>query len=92
MPTARARTKRIPCAGRAEHPFKCSRHRKPEQNLRPGNEKTTSTLVATRLNGLTSCSGCQRVRKTGSGFAFGTRLLYCLCRRFPGGDPASADC
>jgi len=32
-----------------EKPYRCTRHANPERNLRPGNERVTRVLVATRL-------------------------------------------
>ena len=32
-----------------KHPWKCTRHARPDQNLRPGNTTTRQVLVATRL-------------------------------------------
>jgi len=32
-----------------ERPFKCSRHEHPERNLKPGNETTAYTVVASRV-------------------------------------------
>ena len=69
----------------AEHPFKCSRHRKPEQNLRPGNEKTSSVLVATRLNGLDKLFWVPEGAETGSGFAFGPGCFTAYADDFPAG-------
>lgn len=33
----------------AKHPWKCSRHREPEKNLRPENPETSYVLVASKL-------------------------------------------
>ena len=54
-----------------EKPFKCSRHRKPEQNLRPGNERTAHVLVAIRLHDLPHLFWVPEGGTTGSGFSFG---------------------
>ena len=32
-----------------EHPYKCTRHRRPEQNLRPDNLTTSLTIVASKV-------------------------------------------
>lgn len=82
-------------------PFRCTRHRNPEQNLRPGNERTTRVLVATkRPHGM---SWVPEGETTGSGFKYGpgftahaedfpegTRLVVTAQIELPGETAATA--
>jgi hypothetical protein len=65
------RDQQAACDWQREHPFRCSRHRKPEQNLRPGNGRTTYVLVASRLHDLPSLFWVPEDGTTGSGYSYG---------------------
>jgi len=68
-----------------ERPFKCSRHRDPDKNLRPGNERTVSVLVATRLHDLPKLFWVPAGAATGSGIVFGAGCFNAHADDFPEG-------
>jgi hypothetical protein len=66
-----------------EKPYRCTRHANPERNLRPGNERVTQVLVATRRRSVRMIGHDEEASwlpglfwipeggTTGSGFTFG---------------------
>jgi hypothetical protein len=66
-----------------DKPYRCTRHADPERNLRPGNERVTHILVATRLRAARMTGHDEEASwlpglfwtpeggTTGSGFTFG---------------------
>lgn len=47
-------------ASQNRNPYRCSRHRHPEQNLKPGNERTSHVLIASKIR-------AGRIRSDGDG-------------------------